>query len=261
MSISNSVGKGAKNLTADVKVVQAALNLVNNKNFNLDVKLEVDGKAGNATLAAIELFQRVVVGMKVPDGVIDANGKTIQTLRTSIQKGLNVDSFAAIMASGSKARLGTYLPLFQSRLTHYQMTSPLRMAHFLAQVGHESLSLTYTEELASGEAYEGRTDLGNTQPGDGRRFKGRGFIQLTGRANYQAYSNDAGLNLMQKGNESLVAKHPHVLEVSLWFWKRHNLNRLADADDLRGITRRVNGGYNGLEDREQYLNRAKFFLM
>lgn len=261
MSITHAVGKGAPNLKEDVKVVQAALALVNDKNFKPAAKIEVDGKVGPATIAAIEHFQSTVVGMKSPDGVIGANGKTLQTLKVSISKGLNVHSFAAIMAHGSKAQLGTYLPLFQSRMPHFQIISPLRRAHFLAQVGHESLSLTYTEELASGDAYEGRKDLGNIQPGDGRRFKGRGFIQLTGRANYQAYGKDAGVDLLKKGNEVLVAKYPHPLEVSLWFWKRHNLNQRADGDDLRGITKRVNGGYNGLDDRERYLQRAKFFLM
>ena len=261
MSQTNPVGKGGKNLKEDVKVIQAALNLVRNNNFKLKEKIEIDGKAGSTTIAAIELFQSNVVGMKTPDGLIDANGKTIQILRASIQKGLNADSFAAIMANGNKSTLQMYFPLFKFQLPQYQMVSPLRVAHFLAQLGHESLSLTYTEELASGEAYEGRKDLGNTKVGDGRRFKGRGFIQLTGRNNYEAYSNDACLNLMQNGNESLVAKYPYSLDASLWFWKRQNLNVRADMDDLRGITRRVNGGYNGLQDRARYLERAKFFLM
>ena len=262
MGITNSVGKGGKNLKVDVKVIQAALNLVKNSKFKLKGELEVDGKIGSGTITAIELFQSNVVGTKNPDGLIDVNGKTMQTLKNSIQKGLNANSFAAIMANGSKSKLLTYFPLFQTKLPEYQITSPLRIAHFLAQVGHESLSLTYTEELASGEAYEGRLDLGNTEKGDGKRFKGRGFIQLTGRNNYQAYSNESGLDLMKSGNEKLISTVPaNALDVSLWFWKRQNLNKRADGDDLRGITKRVNGGYNGLDDREKYLGRAKFFLM
>jgi putative chitinase len=262
MDITDSVGKGGKNLKADVKVIQAALNLVKNSKFSLNGRLEIDGMAGSSTIAAIESFQSNVAGMAAPDGLIAADGKILQTLKASIQKGLNDDSFAAIMANGSKNNLSTYLPLFQAKLPDYQINTPLRMAHFLAQVGHESLSLTYTEELASGEAYEGRQDLGNTEQGDGKRFKGRGFIQLTGRNNYQAYSNESGLDLMKSGNETLISTVPaNALDVSLWFWKRQNLNTRADLDDLRGITRRVNGGYNGLEDRELYLNRAKFFLV
>jgi putative chitinase len=262
MGITNSVGKGGKNLKEDVKVIQAALSLVKNNKFKLTSKLDVDGKIGNRTIAAIELFQSSVIGMKTPDGLVAVNGKTIQSLKASMQKGLNANSFAAIMANGSKSKLQTYFALFQTKLPHYQITSPLRIAHFLAQVGHESFSLTYTEELASGEAYEGRKDLGNTQTGDGKRFKGRGLIQLTGRNNYEAYSNDSGLDLMKSGNEALISTVPaNALDVSLWFWKQRNLNKRADMDDLRGITRRVNGGYNGLDDREKYLGRAKFFLM
>ena len=87
-------------------------------------------------------------------------------------------------------------------------------------------------------------------------------MQLTGRANYDAYAGDACLDLMKEGNEVLVSKVPmHTLDVSLWFWEKNKLNRRADMDDLRGITKRVNGGYNGLDDREKYLQRAKFFLM
>jgi len=261
MSISSSVGKGGKNIKDDVKVIQASLNLMKNGNFKLKDKIAINGKAGSDTIAAIQLFQSNVLGMKVPDGLIGANGKSIQALRASIQKGLNADSFTAIMVSGSKTTLQMYLPLFLSQLPQYQVSTPLRMAHFLAQLGHESLSLTYPEELASGEAYEGRQDLGNTKAGDGRRFKGRGFIQLTGRNNYEAYSNDACLNLMQNGNETLISKYPYALDVSLWFWKRQNLNKRADMDDLNGITKRVNGGYNGLPDRGEYLERAKFFLI
>ena len=91
-------------------------------------------------------------------------------LKKLVKKGLNEDSFTAIMGHGKKRTLSTYLTLFQNMLPQYQINTPLRTAHFLAQVGHESLSLNYTEELASGEAYEGRKDLGNTEKGDGKRF-------------------------------------------------------------------------------------------
>lgn len=261
MSISGSVGKDARNIKNDVKLVQAALNLVKHGNYRLSNRIEINGKMGADTVAAIEHFQRTVAGATSPDGRIDTTGKTIQLLKTSIEKGLNANSFSAIMANGPKVTQQMYFPLFQSQMPRYQVVTPLRIAHFLAQLGHESLSLTYSEELASGEAYEGRKDLGNNKTGDGKRFKGRGFIQLTGRSNYEAYAKDACLNIMQSGNESLLGTFPYALDVSLWFWKRQKLNVLADADDLRGITRRVNGGYNGLPDRQQYLDRAKYFLI
>lgn len=262
MDITNSVGKGGRNLYVDVKLIQTALNLIQNSTFNLANKLEIDGVVGSKTIAAIELFQRVVVGMRNPDGIIDVDGRTISALTATLTKSFDPLSFAAIMAYASKDKLLTYFPLLATKLPHYQVSTPLRMAHFMAQVGHESLSLTYTEELASGDTYEGRVDLGNTQKGDGRRFKGRGLIHLTGRYNYQAYSDYAGINLMQSGNETLIAQIPaYALDVSLWFWEKHDLNSLADKDDILEITRRVNGGYAGLEDRKQYLGRAKLFLV
>jgi len=140
--------------------------------------------------------------------------------------------------------------------------TPLRQCHFLAQTGHESGDLLYTEELASGQAYEGRTDLGNTQPGDGPKFKGRGLIQLTGRANYVAYGNSIGQDLTVDGNWTSVATDPSLaVDAACWFWTTHNLNALADNDDLQTITRRVNGGLNGLQDRQDHLDRAKFGLL
>lgn len=262
MHIKAAVGRECTNEQADAKLVQAALNLAKSDKFALEQALPVDGKVGNVTIAAIELFQANVVGMSRPDGVVSPGGGTIKTLKSKIKAGLSADAFAAIMAYGRKATLDQYFPLLQTLLPQYEINTPLRTVHFLAQIGHESLSLKFTEELASGEDYEGRKDLGNTEPGDGRRFKGRGFIQLTGRANYKAYSEDAGVKLLDKGNEVLVAKTPaHALGVSLWFWQRNNLNRHADKDDLRAVTKRINGGYNGLADRERYLQRAKFFLM
>jgi putative chitinase len=146
-------------------------------------------------------------------------------------------------------------------MTRYDISTPLRQEHFLAQIGHESGQLRYTEEIASGSAYEGRRDLGNTQPGDGRRFKGRGLIQLTGRANYSAYQ--AALTETYPGIDLLAT--PEILatdttlaaDVAGWFWSRAGLNTWADRDDVRHITRRINGGYNGLADRIDLLNRAR----
>lgn len=168
----------------------------------------------------------------------------------------------AIMAKGNTGTIKTYFSLFKVLFPKYHINTPLRTAHFLAQVGHESLSLIYTKELASGAAYEGRLDLGNTEKGDGSRFKGRGLIQLTGRSNYASYGKHANLNLLQKGNEGLISSVPrYALDVSLWFWENKRLNLYADADNLMVITKRVNGGYSGLSDRQDYLDRAKFFLI
>ena len=139
---------------------------------------------------------------------------------------------------------------------------PLPMAHFLAQTGHESGELRWTYEFASGAAYEGRAGLGNTQQGDGERFKGRGLIQITGRANYTAYGKARGADYTTDGGAVLLSHDPaNAVEVSCWFWKMKGLNELADQDDLVGITRRVNGGTNGLAERGAILARARFFLL
>lgn len=262
MAILNSVGDTGKNNKVDSKVIQAALNLSQSNEFKLDKKLLVDGDCGKKTIQAIELFQKNIVKLSAPDGRVDPGGKTLKTLKKHITKGLNEDSLIAIMALGKSSTLKLYISLLTSALPKYQVNTPLRIAHFLSQVGHESMSFVYTQEIASGEAYEGRADLGNTEKGDGVRFKGRGLMQLTGRANYKSYGKHINIDLLKLGNEQIVATTPkYSLDVSLWFWDSRKLNRYADNDDIRSITRRVNGGYNGLEDRERYLARAKFFLV
>jgi len=141
----------------------------------------------------------------------------------------------------------------------YRINTPLRQAHFLAQIGHESGELRYREEIASGQAYENREDLGNTEPGDGKLFKGRGLIQLTGRANYVQYGEDVGIDLTE--DPSQVSDDPHLcVDVAGWFWNKKGLNRYADNDDIKTITRRINGGLNGFTDRERLLKLAKEVL-
>lgn len=262
MCIKQSVGASGVNNKVDVKVVQAALNLSQTEAFNLDAGLVVDGSIGRKTIAAIESYQTHILKMSKPDGRVDPNGLTIKSLKKSVAKGLNMDALIAIMGKGNPIVAKGYHPLLINQLPLYGINTPLRTAHFLAQVGHESMSFTYTEEIASGSAYEGRKDLGNTVKGDGIRFKGRGLIQLTGRKNYSDYADYACLNLLQKGNERLISLHPiYALDVSLWFWDKRKLNNFADRDELRSVTRRVNGGYNGLTDRQEYFDRAKFFLI
>ncbi len=139
------------------------------------------------------------------------------------------------------------------------MDSPLRLAHFMAQLCHESGSFRYMEEIASGAAYEGRSDLGNVFPGDGKRFKGRGPIQLTGRANYRAFGRRIGIDLERHPE---IAAVPSIgLHTALEYWADRGLNAYADADDIRAVTRRVNGGLNGLADREAHLRRIKGWML
>jgi putative chitinase len=136
--------------------------------------------------------------------------------------------------------------------------SPLRLAHFMAQLVHESGSFRYMEEIASGAAYEGRADLGNTQPGDGKRFKGRGPIQITGRANYRRFGRRIGIDIERHPE---IAAVPSIgLHIALEYWRDRNLNKWADADDVTEITERINGGHNGLADRKAHLAKLKGWL-
>ncbi|QYG07108.1 glycoside hydrolase family 19 protein [Janthinobacterium sp. PAMC25594] len=147
--------------------------------------------------------------------------------------------------AGRRATL--FLAPLNAAMAEFGIDTPLRQAAFLAQVGHESGQLRHVRELASGAAYEGRADLGNVVAGDGVRFKGRGLLQVTGRVNYAACGVALGLDL-------LVA--PQLLEQTIfacrsagWFWQSRGLNRLADAGDQERVTRRINGGVNGLAER------------
>lgn len=139
-----------------------------------------------------------------------------------------------------------------------------RAQHFLSQIGHESVSLRYTEEIADGTAYNGRADLGNTQPGDGPRFKGRSFIQITGRHNYGLFSQWAyGHHLVADPNYFL--NHPADLANDRWAWvgstwywlTQRPLNMYADADNLEAVTQAINGGLNGLDDRRTRLDSIR----
>ncbi|MFU8928323.1 glycoside hydrolase family 19 protein, partial [Acinetobacter puyangensis] len=130
--------------------------------------------------------------------------------------------------------------------TYGILDSELRFSHFLAQLAHESGNFKYMEEIASGSAYEGRADLGNTQKGDGTRYKGRGPIQLTGRANYRKYGQALGIDF--ENNPTIVALPSIGLLVACKYWLDNGLNALADKDDVTTITRRINGGLNGFDD-------------
>ena len=152
-----------------------------------------------------------------------------------------------------------YGPVLLETALKYQINTPLRLAHFLAQTLHESGSLKYTEELASGAAYEGRKSLGNTQPGDGRRYKGRGLIMLTGRAGYARYGKFNPESDAVNHPERL-ATLPYAANSAGWFWVHgtpHDLSKLADKDNVVLITKLINGGQNGLNDRRRNLRGAK----
>lgn len=138
------------------------------------------------------------------------------------------------------------------------ITSPEREAAFIAQVAHESCGFKHMRELGPDsyfDRYEGREDLGNIYEGDGLRFKGRGYIQVTGRANYTQAGKDLELDLVDNPEQ---AEEPWAAAyIAAWYWNSRNLNRFADSGDFRTLTRRINGGLNGLADRQRYWTRAK----
>lgn len=138
--------------------------------------------------------------------------------------------------------------------TKYEINTKVRQCHFLAQVLHESGSFRYTEEIASGVAYEGRADLGNTQPGDGKKFKGRGNIQITGRFNYDLIGKAFNIDLLT--HPELLKQYPLAALSAGWYWNSRNLNSKADAGDFIGITKKINGGLNGLADRQLWFNKC-----
>ena len=140
-------------------------------------------------------------------------------------------------------------------LESYDITSRLRIAHFLGQTCEESAGYRTTEEFASGREYEGRQDLGNTQKGDGPRYKGRGLLQLTGRANYADYGKALAVDLVN--NPTLAAQPALSLKIACEYWKRHDINADCDRDDAQAVTRKVNGGLNGLSDRIAFTQKAK----
>lgn len=260
MCITNSVGYLGRNNYADVKVVQVLLNLNRHRYLKQTPALLVtDGLIGRNTINAIRRFETDVIKLDTSDGLITKGDETINSFMSSLPAGLSMDKLVAIIPNATAANIERYYQPLIDAMAVYEINTDLRMAHFLAQIAHESGSLAYDEEIASGEAYEGRADLGNTQPGDGKRFKGRGLIQLTGRNNYQQYSTATGIDYVSDP-ERLSSDPNAAVDVACWFWSTRRLNRYADTDDVRKVTRRINGGYNGLDDRMAFLDRAKCML-
>ena len=150
--------------------------------------------------------------------------------------------------------IDTITPVFLSTLLRYEINTDYRICYFTGQVSEESDSFCATEEYASGAAYEGREDLGNTHPGDGRRYKGRGLIELTGRDNYALFGPLIGVDLI--ANPERAAEPAIALEIACLYWRRKGLSALADNEDIETITHRINGGPNGLDARQAATDRA-----
>jgi len=156
------------------------------------------------------------------------------------------------------AKIDIYLDPLNNAMGEFEINTPLRIAAFIAQLAHESGSLRYSQEIATGAAYEGRKDLGNIQRGDGVRYKGRGLFQLTGRHNFTLYGRLLGLDLVT--NPTYASEPNNSARIAGLYWSRNNLNHLADRGEFRQITKRINGGYNGEADRNKHYALAKGVL-
>lgn len=168
---------------------------------------------------------------------------------------LSEQQLLSCMPNARLSDVQKYLPFFNEVIEKFQINTPKRLAAFLAQVGHESGSLRHAREIASGEAYDtGRlaANLGNTpeKDGDGQKYKGRGLIQITGRTNYRQVSTALGFDFIKEPEK--LEQPKEAVYSAAWFWKSRNLNLHADKNEFERITRRINGGLNGQQDR---LNR------
>lgn len=172
---------------------------------------------------------------------------------------VSTETVAAAMGAGVFAKA------LEDACVRFGIVTPLQRAHFLAQVAHESDGFATATEYASGKAYDTGARaiaLGNTPEadGDGQLYRGRGLIQLTGRTNYSKYSQAIYGDDRAVRDPAMVAKLPDAALAAGWFWQWKRLNLLADRDDVVGITHRINGGENGLDDRKLRLKQAKKLL-
>jgi predicted chitinase len=182
---------------------------------------------------------------------------------------LSSEQLRAIMPGLPAAKEQAFLPFLQAAIAEFAIETPARSAAFLAQVAHESGQFRFMEEIwgptPAQQRYEPpsslATTLGNTEAGDGKRFKGRGPIQITGRANYRRFGDLLGIDLV--ADPARAAQPDTAFRVSALFWSKNGLNELADqatAEAFRLITRRINGGFNGLADRERFYAVARRVL-
>ncbi len=203
---------------------------------------------------------------------------------------INAEQLQEIMPHARPENIHLYQNGLNKVCGNFEINTPLRVAHFLAQVAHESGSLRYVsenlnysakalravfgkyfptdsdaEEFArqpekiANRVYANRMGNGDEATGDGWSYRGRGLIQLTGKENYQRFSQSIGQDTVATP-DLLVTDPDLAVATAGWFWDSRDLNTFADQDDIRQITRRINGGYHGLEDREEYLSRAKSVL-
>jgi putative chitinase len=157
------------------------------------------------------------------------------------------ETLLACMPYAGQTRAALFAPLLTDTCQRWNIKTPRQLACFLAHVCHESGSLVYLREIADGRAYEGRADLGNTQPGDGTKYRGRGLPQITGRLTYGLCGEALGLDLLN--TPTLLEEPRHACEAAGWFWRWKALGEAAELDHFWTTCKRWNGGSNGADDR------------
>ena len=167
---------------------------------------------------------------------------------------ISKEQLQAIFKEADPKYIERFLVPLNTTCNEFEINTPQRLRMFLAQIGHESGQLRYVKELASGEDYEGRADLGNTTPGDGVRYKGRGLIQITGKRNYVLAGQGLDLPLLE--NPEILEQPLNAARSAGWFWKNNNLNALCDLNLFKELTKRINGGYTHYAERYRLYQRA-----
>ncbi|WP_375766594.1 peptidoglycan-binding protein [Archangium gephyra] len=222
-----------------------------------------DGFFGSQTEDAVQSFQRSQ-GMNV-DGIVDPG--TWRELGVHFQPpereepegpGLSLELLRTVMPHCSEMRATELLPHLNKAMAEADITTPQRQAAFLAQLAIVTGQLNLLEEPDSGEQFEGREDLGNVRPGDGARYKGRGPLLLTGRANYRAAGKALGIDL--EGNPELAADPEVGFRLAAWYWTNRDLNAVADEGDFEEITRRFIGRETVLPRHMVFYRRALAML-
>ena len=182
---------------------------------------------------------------------------------------ITIEQLHSIMPNSTLANRQKFIDPLNIAMTEFEINTPLRIAAFLAQIAHESGSLYYTRELASGDAYEYRKDLGNLKSAalsiahthgstTGKWFKGAGLIQLTGYDNFLACSKALNIDCLNKPR--LLSEPEGAARSAAWFWNKHHLNELADECKFDQCTHTINGGFNGMASRDAFYAKAKEVL-
>lgn len=223
------------------------------KDLGLVSSEDVDGIYGSQTQSAFTQFKQAI-HQDDPDKLGPGSAKILIELKELPGGGSLVSKAQAEHIYGHSIQI-CQLKDLNDCLHRFQINTPARMRHFLSQTAHESGGLQWLQEIASGADYEGRDDLGNIYPGDGPKYKGAGVIQLTGRANYQAFSDFIHDPDVMNGVSYVSTTYPFS-SAGFW-WHNNGMNALCDRGaSVEQVTRRVNGGINGLDDREAYYQKA-----